>query len=305
MAAFVFVPAGESTQSADPPCKPGSGVRLAHHKLTAADFSSPADVRCAYLAEDDLAGFDLGQVDLSGADLSGANLQGTDLIQATLSGAKLDGADLTGAKLGQATAPGASFAGAKLVHADLGQATLEGSSFAGADLSHADLTQATLTNANLEGADLSHADLTQATLTHADFDRSNLSDVSFTQAQLGGASFHGAKGIAPWSVILLVLAAIVLGLLLVWFVRSVVRGRRPVGSAGFFLGLAGVLIVVLGVHLTIGGFVGEIAGDFGPQIRETCSTGVFCTIGLRSGFTGLWAGILALVAGFVVIAKSS
>ena len=85
-------------------------------------------------------------------------------------------------------------------------------------------------------------------------------------------------------------AAVVLALLLFWFIRSVVRGRRPVGSVGFFLGLAGVLIVALGVHLTIGGFVGEVAGDFGPQIRETCSTGVFCTVGLQSGFTGLWAG---------------
>jgi hypothetical protein len=163
----------------------------------------------------------------------------------------------------------------------------------------------TLTNANFDGADLRHADLTQATLTHADFDHSNVSDVSFTQAVLGGASFHGAKGVAPWSVFLLLGAAIVLTLLLVWFVRSVTKGRRPVGSTGFFLGLAGVLIVALGVHLAIGGFVGEIAGDFGPQIRETCSTGVFCTVGLQSGFTGLWAGILALVAGFIVIGKSS
>jgi hypothetical protein len=73
---------------------------------------------------------------------------------------------------------------------------------------------------------------------------------------------------------------------------------------GFFLGLAGVLIVALGVHLTIGGFVGEVAGDFGPQIRETCSTGVFCTVGLQSGFTGLWAGIMAIVIGFVAIGKS-
>ncbi len=97
VAACVLVPAGAGTRSADPPCKPGSGVHLGHHRLTSADFQAPADVRCADLAEDDLSGFDLGQVDLTGANLAGANLQGTDLTQATLSGAKLDGADLTNA----------------------------------------------------------------------------------------------------------------------------------------------------------------------------------------------------------------
>ncbi len=255
-AGCILVPASGGARSADPPCK---AVHLRHHRLTSADFQAPADVRCADLAEDDLAGFDLGQVDLTGANLAGANLQGTDLTQATLSGAKLDGADLTNARLIQVTADGASFVGATIRHADLGQATL--------------------TNANFDGADLSHSDLTQATLDHTNFDHSNLSGVDFTQAELGGASFTGAKGIAPWSVILLILAALVLALLLFWFVRSVVKGRRPVGSVGFFLGLAGVLVVALGVHLTIGGFVGEVAGDFGPQIRETCSTGVFCTVG--------------------------
>jgi uncharacterized protein YjbI with pentapeptide repeats len=282
--AFVFVPSGAGTRTADLPCKPGSGVRLGHYELTSADFQAPVDVRCADLAEDDLSGFDLGQVDLTGANLRDANLERTDLTQATLSGANLDGADLTNAKLIQATA--------------------DGTSFAGATIRHADLTQATLANANFERADLSQSDLTQATLKHADFDHANLSGVDFSQAELGGASFVGATGIAPWSVILLIAAAVVLALLLFWLVRSVVKGRRPVGSAGFFLGLAGVLIVALGVQLTIGGFVGEVAGNLGPQIRETCSAGVFCTLGLQSGFTGLWAGILALVAGFIVLAKS-
>jgi hypothetical protein len=281
VAAFVLVPAGAGSRATDPPCKP---VHLGHHKLTSADFRAPADLRCADLAEDNLSGFDLGQVDLTGANLTDANLQGTDLTQATLTEAKLDGADLTNAKLIQLTADGASFVGATIRHADL--------------------TQATLTNANFEGADLSHSDLTQATLDHANFNHSNLGSVDFTQAEMGGASFVGAKGIAPWSVILLILAAIVLALLLFWFVRSLIKGTRPVGSVGFFLGLAGVLVVALGFHLTIGGFVGEVAGDFGPQIRETCSTGVFCTLGLQSGFTGLWAGILVLVGGFVLIGKS-
>ncbi len=284
-AAFVLVPASSGASHGEPPCKPGSGPRFAHHKLTSADFRAPADVRCAYLAEDDLAGFDLGQVDLSGANLENANLQGTDLSEATLTGADLDGADLTKAQLIQVTADGASFVGATVVHADL--------------------TQATLTNANFDHANVSHSDLTQATLDHANFDHSNLSGVDFTQAELGGASFVGAKGIAPWSVILLVASAVVLALLLVWFVRSVAKGDRPVGGAGFFLGLVGLLIVALGFHLTVGGFVGEVADSFGPQIRETCSTGPFCTIGLRSGFTGLWAGIMALVIGFIVIGKSS
>ncbi len=104
--------------------------------------------------------------------------------------------------------------------------------------------------------------------------------------------------------ILLIVAAVALALLLFWFVRSVGKGTRAVGSVGFFLGLAGALIVALGLHLTIGGFVGGVAGDLGPQIRETCSTGFFCMLGLQSGFTGLWAGILAVVGGCIVLAKS-
>ncbi len=102
--------------------------------------------------------------------------------------------------------------------------------------------------------------------------------------------------------ILLILAALVLALLLFWFVaRSRGEARR---QRGVLPRPRRRLIVALGVHLTIGGFVGEVAGDFGPQIRETCSTGVFCTVGLQSGFTGLWAGIMAIVIGFIAIGKS-
>jgi hypothetical protein len=242
-------------------CKPGSGPDLTHRKLTQAYFSNATNVNCANLSGVDLSGLDLTQVTMAGANFQNANLENTTLVQATITGSNFTGANLSHAKLGQVSAQGANF------------------SF----------------------ADLSGADLTQADLTDANFDHSKIGGADFTQASLSGATFAGATGVTPWSMILLIISAVVFVLLAIGPVRRLTSGGD---TSGALWGLLGALVAALGVHLFFGGILGLAENGFGTPIGQTCSTGVLCSVGVKSGFFGLFIGLLVLLAGGFLLARS-
>ena len=274
LVAAVFLTAGTATAApaATASCTPGSGPNLAGRHLTSSDLSSySSGLQCANLTGADLSGLSLAQVDFTGAVMHDANLQGADLSQATF-----DQADLSGA-----------------------------------NLSNAQMIQASARYAKLVGADLAHANFTQADLTGADLAKANLSGTTFSQATLDQANFAGATGVPPYSLYLLIVAGTILTLLVL---GSIGKGRRvlrlnrqampsfAMGRTGIALarGLAGSLVVALGLHLFLGGLADEIVSSFGPPLAQTCSAGALCTVGVASGFFGLFGGVFVIIAGFAV-----
>ena len=206
---------------------------------------------------------------------------------------------------------GAVMRDANLQGADLSQATFDQADLSGANLSNAQMIQASARYAKLVGADLAHADFTQADLTGADLARANLSGTTFSQATLDQANFAGATGVPPYSLYLLIVAGIILTLLILGSIR---KGRRvlrlnrqampsfAMGRTGIALarGLVGSLVVALGFHLLLGGLADEIVSSFGPPLAQTCSAGALCTVGVASGFFGLFGGVFVIIAGFAV-----
>ncbi len=258
---------------ADGGCQPGSGPQLAGQHLTSAQVSgfAPGHLRCANLTGADLSGLDLTQVDFTGATMRNANLQHATLDQATLDSADLSGANLTDASMVQVEAKGA-----KLI-----------------------------------GANLSGVDLTQADLTGADLSKANVSGASFVQATLDDTTFTGATGLAPWD-LYIGAAALLFFLLLAWItLRRGLRLRKNAGGFGYsnsigsnpavlmLRGLAGAIVVAVGFNLTVGGFIGEILSAAGPPVSQTCQ-GALCTVGVSSGFIGLFGGVVLMIAGFVL-----
>ena len=297
MAATVALAAGSAAlaASASPAgCQPGSGRNLTGTQFTNASiqsktFTDPGYFRCANLTGDNLSGLTLDQKDFTGALLRNANLSGASMIQVTLTGAVLTGANLTGAQMGQVTAQGADFAGA--------------------NLSHADLTQAEIQNANFTSANLTGAGLGQATATNANFAKATLSGTDFTQAELGGANFKGAKGILPYAEYLGIFTAVIL----VWMLARSFSGRRGGRraarqsssnatvvrkQAGLARRLIGAVMIALGLQAFIGGLLGSILSATGPPIAQVCTPGPLCTVGVNSGFAGIFAGMLVLLLGF-------
>ena len=274
LVAAVFLTASTATAmgAATATCTPGSGPDLAGKHLTSSDLSShTSGLQCANLTGADLSGLSLAQVDFTGAVMRDANLQQADLTQATL-----DQADLSGANLSNAT-----------------------------------MTQVSARHAKLVGAELAHADLTQADLTGADLAKANLSGTTFTQATLDQANFTGATGVPQYSLYLLIVAGIILVLLALGSIRKGSRILRlsrenmsnfAMSRSGIALtrGLLGSLVVALGFHLFLGGLIDEIASASGPPVAQTCSAGALCTVGVASGFFGLFGGVFVIIAGFAV-----
>ena len=200
---------------------------------------------------------------------------------------------------------------ANLQGADLSQATLDRADLSGANLSNAQMIQVSARDAKLVGAQLAHADFTQADLTGADLAKANLSGTTFTQATLDQANFAGATGVPPYSLYLLIAAGIILTLLIAGSIR---KGRRvlrlnrqnmpsfAMSRTGIALarGVAGSLAVALGFHLFLGGLADEIVSASGPPLAQTCSAGALCTVGVASGFFGLFCGVFVIIAGFAV-----
>jgi len=249
----------------------------------------------------------------SGPDLAGRHLTSSDLSRYSsgLQCANLTGADLSGLSLAQVDFTGAILRDAQLQHADLSQATLDHADLSGADLSDAQMTQVSARYAKLAGAELAHADFTQADLTGADLAKANLSGATFTQATLDQASFTGATGIPPYSLYLLIVVGLVLTVLMLGSVRKsrrILRLNRQAMSpfamsrTGITLtrGLAGSLVVALGIHLFLGGLVDEVVSSSGPPLAQTCSAGALCTVGVASGFVGLFGGVFIILAGFAI-----
>lgn len=280
-------------------CQPGSGRQFVGHQFTSDEISNlgtSGALRCANLTGADFAGVSLVQVDLTAALLHNANLQHVDLTQATLNRAVLTGANLTGATLDQSNELSTNFSGANLSGASMIQVTARSANFTGADLSNVDLTQADLTNSNLSDAKVGGA--------------------SFTQATLDGANFKGVTGVPPWSTYLLIFAIVIFLLLLWGTIRSRMRGaslrRRPnyaistTGRAQVNLvrSLIGVLVVAFGFHLFVGGLAGTILSASGPPVAQTCTAGPLCSVGMASGFIGLFAGVFVIIIGFALRAGS-
>lgn len=274
LVAAVFLTASTATAmgATTASCTPGSGPDLAGKHLTSSDLSSySSGLQCANLTGADLSGLSLAQVDFTGAVMRNANLQ----------------------------------------HADLTQATLDQADLSGANLSNAQLTQVSAKSAKLAGAELAHADFTQADLSGADLAKANLSGTTFTQATLDQANFAGATGVPPYSLYLLAVAGIILALLILGSIRKSSRILRlsrqnmanfAMSRTGITLtrGLVGSLVVALGFHLFLGGLIDEIASASGPPVAQTCSAGALCTVGVASGFLGLFGGVFVIIAGFAL-----
>jgi uncharacterized protein YjbI with pentapeptide repeats len=276
-------------------CQPGSGRQFVGHHFTTIeimDLGTSGALRCANLTGADFTGVSLIQVDLTAALLHDANLQHVDLGQATLKRAVLTGANLTDATLDQAEMQGANFSDANLSGASMVQVFANSANFTGANLGNVDLTQADLTNANLSDAKIGSA--------------------SFTQTTLSGTNFKGATGVPPWSTYLLILAIVILVLLVLGTIRSRLRGaslrRRPNyaisktgrAQANLALSLIGALVIAFGVHLLVGGLVGTILSASGPPVSQTCTAGPLCSVGIASGFVGLFVGAFVIIIGGVV-----
>jgi len=238
-------------------CQPGSGPDLAGKTITSGEVSdlSGESLQCANLTDANLSGLSLDQIDITGADLRGANLQNTDLTQATLNGADFQGANLAGATLDQSEAQGADFRDA--------------------DLSGASAVQTDLTGANLDDASLGGAD--------------------FSQATFSGTAMTGVTGIFPWSLCLLLAAALIF-VVSAW--KALTRARR-LGSrrAQTGVALAGCLVLACGFYLFGGGIIDEFIGQMtGAPIAQACS-GPLCRVGVASGFYGLPVGIVVMLIG--------
>ncbi|HUD38933.1 MAG TPA: pentapeptide repeat-containing protein [Streptosporangiaceae bacterium] len=254
-------------------CKPGSGPQLAGRHLSEATVSgyAPGYLRCANLTGADLAGLSLGQVDFTGAILRDADLD----------------------------------------HADLTQATLNQADLSGANLSDATMLQVEARQAKLVGANLSGADLTQADLTEANLAKANLSGITWDETTIDHTTFTGATGIPPWNVYIGIVAVIIGALLLWGSVRRGLRATRAARGFGYsnatgsspgltmLRGILGSLVVALGFNLCLGGFIGEIISAAGPPVSQTCG-GPLCTVGVSSGFIGIFGGVVVIIAGFVL-----
>ena len=80
--------------------------------------------------------------------------------------------------------------------------------------------------------------------------------------------------------------------------------RRPkTMGRGIAVGLVGAFLVALGLHLLVGGSIGEFSFAFDTLATKTCS-GPTCPVGVNSGIVGLIGGAGVMVAGFFVMARA-
>lgn len=288
-------------------CTPGSGKNLAGRQLTSADVRAQQDLKCANLTGAKLAGLSLTQIDLEGAVLRNADLHGTQLIQATLDGADLSGANLAGANLSQADMKGTDLTGADLTGADLTQVTATGAQFQQAKVKDADFTQAQLTNATFTGAQ-GLTPWSLYLLIGAGVVFVLLAVMAIMKAvrrrrpaPTAAAPGWTAPGIADYG-------AAPIGRVAVapapgsTFAPINSPQARGVGR-GLALGLAGALLVAFGLHLFIGGLIGQFSFAFDTLATSVC-TYPTCPVGITSGMIGLFGGIFVVMAGFVAVAKA-
>ncbi|MFD2683569.1 pentapeptide repeat-containing protein [Streptomyces phyllanthi] len=259
----VALESSRASQSSE--CAAHSGKQLAGKRLTQQDVDSDRVFRCADLRGADLAGLSLIQDDFTGADLTGAKLRGANLTQADLVGARLAKADLTDTELTQVSA-----------------------------------SQADLTGANLTGADLTQADLTGARLNGA-----ALSGAQFSQTELDGTAFDDATGVIRWDYYLLIGAAGLFVLLALRLLRTAGRAPAPTAVRVRLLafGLAGRLLIVLGLHMFAGYLIGQVVPlATGSPLKQICQ-GPHCAVGVGLGFAGPWLALGTVAVGFAVLTR--
>jgi len=315
--------------AAAPSCQPGSGVNLAGRHLDAAALQQIKSLQCADLSGADLSGLDLTQKDLSGVKAEKASFRNARLIQVDLPGADLVGADLSGADLTQATLTGANLTGANLSGATLEQVEAGDANLTDADLTNVHATQAGLTGATLDGAKVDGGDFTQAELGHASLKNvqglTNWSQYVLIGAVavfvlLGAMAVRRALGrrtgpddapavpaapvtpVSPWATPGFGTTAVAAVPAATTGFNPINRRQRTVGR-GIGVGLLGALLVAFGLHLLVGGSIGEFSFAFDTLATKTC-TGPTCPVGVNSGIVGLIGGAWVMVAGFFVMARA-
>lgn len=175
--------------------------------LRTADLSS-ADLRGAYLKQENFRGRDLRRADLREARLQKANLINADLTDALLSKANMSEARLSGATLKYADLADADMERAVISKADLSYATLRGADlsrahlqfsnlrntdFSGARLHGTQALDAAFCDANFSDAILTHTVLQLSDLRHAQLVRANMRNAHLDKADLRGANLTGAS----------------------------------------------------------------------------------------------------------------
>jgi Pentapeptide repeats (8 copies) len=161
---------------------------------------------------------------------------------------------------------------------------------------------------NLAGRHLTSGDLSSYS---SGLQCANLTGADLSGLSLAQANFKGATGVPPYSLYLLIGAGVILTLLVLGSIRKVSRvmslnrqnmSNFAMSRTGIALarGLVGSLVVALGFHLFFGGLADEIVSSFGPPLAQTCSAGALCTVGVASGFFGLFGGVFVILAGFAV-----
>jgi hypothetical protein len=251
-----------------------------------------------------------------------------------LTGADLSGATLNHAQLGQAEAAGVNLADADLTDADLTQATLDQADLEGANVDGATFTQATLTGADVKGlhglTDWSNYLLIGAgviflLLLFGPVRRalrrgpkepqggpiSLTPPTPFAPAAPGSMVMPTAAG-SVWQQAQAQSASI--------FQRSetglmpgmvmspsalagfgafrAINGQNTRGRVrGILLGVLGALCVAFGLHMFVGGILGQVVSPFDALTVTTCS-GPQCAVGINSGMVGIFVGIFVAIAGF-------
>ncbi|WP_434524140.1 pentapeptide repeat-containing protein [Photorhabdus asymbiotica] len=180
-----------------------------------------ADLRFAYLAEENLNEMVMMAVDLSNADLRGSTLLGADLTNVRVDNCNFSGCDLSKTDLTHvhgknalfekcivgsdtnmpdAELPNAIFRGCKSSGGQpvLNRLKAPGANFSGALLpsvimENADLSQANLVNVDLSGASLASCNFTGAIMTLVNLQNTTLQTSNFSQATLVGTDFTGAN----------------------------------------------------------------------------------------------------------------
>ncbi|PHM51806.1 pentapeptide repeat-containing protein [Xenorhabdus hominickii] len=180
-----------------------------------------ADLRFAYLAEENLNEMVMMAVDLSNADLHGSTLIDADLTNVKVDDCNFSGCDLSKTDLTHihgknalfekcivgsetnmpdAELPNAIFRGCKSSGGQpiLNRLKAPGADFSGALLpsvimENADLSQANLINVDLSGASLASCNFTAAIMTLVNLQNTTLQTSNFSQATLVGTDFTGAN----------------------------------------------------------------------------------------------------------------
>ena len=303
-------------------------VDLAGADLRGMDFGQ-ADLSGADLSGADLTNASLVQAELVGADLTGAKLDGAELNQADLSQVQAAGVDFSGLSMIQVDLVDADLSGADLSDVNASQAEARNVDLSDADISGADFTQADLSDADLSGANASGATFTQADVDGVDTDglqgRTNYANLLL----------YGAFGLFVLLAALSVRKALqperpnryagAFASMPPMFSTTVPPPPAPAPGSGsvatmappqppvavdplapqrsavafkLATGLIGSAMVVLGLHLAIGGGIGTFIGMLDP-LSAGCD-GPQCKVGVDAGAAGMTIGVFVTIFGFAV-----